>query len=184
MLAFTIRRHYISLLSTWLIAVVMLAMPPAFAAIQGDLGETSSGQILLRFTLTPSYQVSRVDDIVLQISNLDDDVSYKEKLCIRGSKNSHYNITASSDNNARFAVVNGAGKQIPYQVYFYDQLSTSNPDRLQPRERSRAYNVANSEKNCNGEDNSAIEVQVASDDLKQADAGEYHGILILTVGSL
>jgi len=156
----------------------------SFAAIQGEEGLTSTGQIVVRLAFQPSYQISRVDDIILQVSDFDQSVKHKERLCIRGPKNSSYTITAASETTNRFALENGAGGTIPYKVTFYDSLSKNTPDRLYPEEQSRSYAITDTNRDCDGQDNTAVEISIEAEDLKNAEAGIYDGVLLLTVGSV
>ncbi|NRB42038.1 MAG: hypothetical protein HRU20_26795 [Pseudomonadales bacterium] len=167
-----------------LTVLFLAAMPLSWAAIQGKLDDESSGQILLRFTINPSYQISRVDDITLEISNFDKQVTYKERLCIRGPVNSQFSITAETEQPNAFAVASNTGATIPFQLYFYQTLNNQTPDRLQPGVRSQAYAVSATSQSCDGEDNSAVEILILPEHLKKAEVGEYNGVLILTVGSL
>ena len=164
--------------------LMLIKLPAGIAAIQGEAGPSSSGQILLRFKINPSYQISRVDDIVIEVSNINKTVTYKERLCIRGPKNSGFAITAKSEQKNRFAVLSSDGDIIPFNVFFYKNLSDQTPDRLHPSIRSKSYKTNNNALNCNGEDNSAVEIVILPEHLKHAKVGDYYGVLILTVGSL
>lgn len=171
-------------LLTMSVVTSLFVAQPAVTAIQGSAGNGSEAQILLRFTFNPSYQISRVDDIVIEVSNLDETVTHKERLCIRGPVNSNYTITANTEQYNIFAVQDNTGNLIPFQVYFYKTLNTPTPDRLLPGQRSKAYEITQTKMNCDGEDNSAIEVLIEPKYLKEAKVGEYNGVLVLTVGSL
>ena len=178
------KTHFIAAKLVIIIFGLLLNLNSAQGAIQGGDGATSSGQILLRFSINPTYQISRVDDIVLEISNRDKAVSHMERLCIRGPKDENFTITASSEQNNEFAVLDHRGYSIPFQVYFYKNLKMRTPDRLFPSSRSQTYPITASEQQCSGEDNSAIELLIKPESLKDAKVGEYNGVLILTIGSV
>ncbi len=163
---------------------LFLFAPAAAAAIQGEAGPSSTGQIVLRLNLEPFYQISRIDDIILQVTDFDSPLRHREALCIRGPKNSAYTITTGSEVGNRFEVEDGAGNSIPYQVFFYEDIELANADQLQAEQRSRPYAIRDSGLECDGRDNSAIEIFIDSEDLRNADYGIYNGVLILTVGSV
>ena len=154
------------------------------SAIQGETGLTSTGQLVLRLNLQPSYQISRIDDIVLQVTDFDNPIRYREELCIRGPRNSTYTITSESEVGNRFELNDGAGNSIPYQVFFYNDIQQTNADQLLLEQRSRPYPVRDSGIDCDGRDNAAVEIFIEAEDLRNADYGIYNGVLVLTVGSL
>ncbi|TQV85132.1 hypothetical protein FKG94_02785 [Exilibacterium tricleocarpae] len=154
------------------------------AAIQGETGLTSVGQIVIRLNLEPFYQISRLDDIVLRVTDFESPIRHREGLCIRGPRNSTYTITTDSEAGSSFTVGDGAGNSIPYQVFFYEDIQQTNADQLQVEQRSRPYAIRDSGVDCDGRDNSAIEIFIDAEDLRNAEYGIYNGVLVLTVGSV
>ncbi len=167
-----------------LISALLMHIPLTQAAIQGGAGSSSTGQIVLRFSINPTYQISRVDDIVLEISNRDKAVSHMERLCIRGPKDQNFTITANSEQGNDFAVIDELGNRIAFQLYFYKDLKMRTPDRLYPSARSQTYPITATEEQCSGQDNSAIELLIKPESLRDAKVGEYNGVLVLTIGSV
>ncbi len=58
------------------------------------------------------------------------------------------------------------------------------PINCWPINALRPYTIMDSGLNCDGRDNTAIEIFIDAEDLRNANFGVYNGVLVLTVGSV
>lgn len=168
------------------VLVSLLVCQPINAALQGERSTDSSTAVTtISLSIEPNLQISNVDDINLNVSNRDEDVSYEERICIRGNIGSRYFVTAASQDGSEnpFQLGTTAGDTIPYDVYFRGDLTQGNTDQLFPGQASPLYNMQTQTQDCNGDDTAAFTILFKSSDLQFASPGTYTGFLTLTVAA-
>lgn len=171
------------LLSVVTLISVALA-PHSLAAIQGERGESSTASLNIFLTISPSYQISGVNDIVINVTNRDEDVNFEEPLCIRGISGTFYTIIAQSGSDADFILNNADGEALPFKVFFRDEKLNDNADELLHGIKSLGYAVGASELNCGGQDSSALMIKILSENLRAVSSGAFSGTLVLTIGAV
>jgi hypothetical protein len=164
----------------------LLAGPSAWAAVQGELGETeSTATTTITLSIEPHIQISNVSDIALEVADRSQDVSFEERVCVRGNLGSRYHVIAAGQDGSQnpFQLVSESGDTIPFDLFFRGDLSQSTSDRLNPGEASPFYGMQTGAQNCDGDDTAAFTVVFRSENLVPAEPGVYSGFLTLTVAA-
>ena len=158
--------------------------PPAVAAVDGQIGDTSTGRILIRLELNQSIQISNLQDIEISVDgDVTEDLVSSHRFCIRGNTGGNYTITAVSDRagSSPFTLSSASQDEISFEIYFRGDLSNQVGDRLLPNVASRQYTPENKGVNCDGQNNAEMRLVFPAGELNQASDKEYNGFLQLTV---
>ena len=128
----------------WLRVLVFVLVPfcslSAFAAQQGSVGPTSSGNIDITYTQGLNVRISGMNDISLGTWSGTGDLAGDDNICIGRSGvgffgSGTYRILASGDgapgNPAAFTLSNGVNT-LTYEAYFNDQTGIVNRQPLTP----------------------------------------------------
>lgn len=158
----------------------------AIAAVQGELGERDSrATTTITLNIEPHIQISNVSDIVLEVTDRSQDVSFEERICVRGNLGSRYHVIAAGQDGSQnpFQLLNESGDSIPYDLFFRGDLSQTTSDRLNPGEASPFYSMQSGTQDCDGDDTAAFAIVFRSENLLPAKPGVYSGFLTLTVAA-
>jgi hypothetical protein len=180
--------------------------PLAIAALDGQVGDTSSGRVVIRLNLVQGIQISNLRDIEISVSGpttelasigdeydegwssnqvkfVGGDIVSRHQFCVRGNTGGLYTITAFSDRagSAPFTLFSAEQNQINFEIHFRGDLSKQVGDRLQPNIASRQFSLENRGANCNGQNNAEISLVFPASEINQASDKEYSGFLNLTV---
>ena len=156
------------------------------AAIQGQASDDASTAITtITLAIEPSIQISNVGDIALDVTDRNQDVSYEERICVRGNLGSRYNVVAASQDGSQspFQLSTESGERIIYEVYFRGDLAQPEEDRLYPGKASPYYAMQTNNQNCDGNDTAAFTIIFRSAQLLPAVPGIYSGFLTVTVAA-
>lgn len=172
----------------WLASTLfsVLLCPVCNAAIQGQPADNDSTAVTtITLAIEPSIQISNVGDIVLDVTDRTQDVSYEERICVRGNVGSRYSVVAASQDgsNNPYQLSTESGETIRYEVYFRGDLGQPEQDRLFPGEESPYYAMQTNNQNCDGNDTAAFTIIFRSGDLMPAAPGVYSGFLTVTVAA-
>jgi hypothetical protein len=75
-----------------------ITSPMAIAAVDGQIGDTSSGRLVIRLDLNQGIQIANLQDIEISVSGqATEDVVTSHRFCVRGNTGGNYTITAFSD---------------------------------------------------------------------------------------
>jgi hypothetical protein len=167
--------------------LVMLSLS-AFAAQDGLLGITSTGQIGVRVGLPNQVQVTRLDDIDFGTYSGTNDLVGIEEFCVyaRGSNpGGVYNINLISQNSSTPGIfhLNNGVDDLEYSVNFDDTELLANPQPMVSGQQITAQQGSNS-RSCQGGNNAALEVRIVQGDLDAVSSGTYTDILIVEVSSI
>ncbi len=177
-----------------------------FAAVDGQVGETSTGRVVIRLDLNQGIQISNLQDIEISVSGqtteyasigedfeeglpspqvkvVGGDIVSRHRFCIRGNTGGNYTITAFSDRagSAPFTLFSANNNQINFEIYFRGDLSRQVGDQLFPNVASRQYTLENRGANCEGQNNAEMSIVFPASEISQARDNEYSGFLNLTV---
>ncbi|MDH5434830.1 MAG: hypothetical protein OEY19_12875 [Gammaproteobacteria bacterium] len=156
-------------------------------AVDGTLGATSTGSVLITLDISPLVQVTNLDDITLTpFVGGAADLTGSDSFCVYSNNGTgNYNITMSGD-AGNFTLANGAST-IPYSVDFVNGATTSNALHGQPILGQTGANTV--DQNCgavpdginptNG--NVSMSITVANAAAAAAPAGIYTGTLTVVV---
>ena len=162
----------------------LLSVPASFAARDGQVGATSTGEIAIRLELNQGIQISNLQDIQISIPNqADEDVIISQRFCVRGNREGRYTIAAAGDRGGSqpFSLSSQDGDEINFELYFRGNLSLDVGDRLYPNVASRAYNLEKTGVNCNGQNNAEFSLHIPASEINNANSNEYDGFLNLTI---
>ena len=193
-------------LLTALTLLSVVASPVTIAAVDGQIGDTSTGRVVIRLDLIQGIQISNLRDIEISVSgqttefaSLDDeieeglplnqvkyvggDIVSRHRFCVRGNTGGNYTITAFSDRagSAPFTLFSANNNEIEFEIYFRGDLSKQVGDRLLPNIASRQYSLENRGANCDGQNNAEMSLVFPGSEINQASDSEYSGFLNLTV---
>jgi hypothetical protein len=162
----------------------VITSPMAIAAVDGQIGDTSSGRVVIRLNLIQGIQISNLQDIEISVSGeTTEDLVSRHRFCVRGNTGGNYTITAFSDRagSAPFTLSSDNQSEIGFEVYFRGDLSKQVGDRLLPNIASRQYTLDNKGINCDGQNNAEMNLVFPASQINQAGDKEYSGFLNLTV---
>lgn len=174
------------LLGCFLLAGLLLAGHSAIAAIQGEQGDVESSAVTtITLSIEPHIQISSVSDIVLEVADRSQDVSFEERICVRGNVGSRYQVIAAGQDGAQnpFQLATESGESIPYDLFYRGDLSQTNSDLLAPGEASPYYSMQTRAQDCEGDETAAFSIVFRAENLRPAPPGVYSGFLTLTVAA-
>ena len=183
-----------------------ITSPTVIAAVDGQIGDTSSGRVVIRLDLIQGIQISNLQDIEIsvngpttelvsigdesdeswlssQVDLVGGDLVSRHQFCVRGNTGGNYTITAFSDRagSAPFTLFSDNQNEIDFEIYFRGNLSKHVGDRLLPNIASRQYSLENKGANCDGQNNAEMSLVFPASEINQASDKEYSGFLNLTV---
>lgn len=166
----------------WIAASCLLGLS-AHAAIQGEVGESSTAITKIRLNVQGGIQIVNINDVELDFTGQRGDVEALERLCIHGNLGGNYSLLleGTEGGSQPFTVFDSAGRVIPFEVYFLPDIDRDVGDRIFPGQRSHEYAITSNRAFCAENDNAAIKLVFPEAALVDARAGEYLGQLTLTV---
>ena len=141
--------------SSFLLALYLLSVN-VLAARDGEIGETSSGEISIRLQINQGIQISNLQDINIDISNqANKDIEVKQQFCVSANESGRFSIAATPDQTGQafFSLSSANQETIQYQLYFKGDLNAGTGDQLQPNVSSKQYPLSRNGPNCNGQNN-------------------------------
>ncbi len=155
--------------------------PSALGATDGDLGITSEGSIGIAVIIPPLVKISNLDDVNFGTWNGTQSLSNEDQVCVWSSSRA-YSLTGMGGEGGNFVMRSESGDEIPYTVEWTPPSGgalTLTSGQAQPNLSSPATDIG-----CADETSMALmSVGIAQEDLAAAPAGDYNGILMLTVSS-
>jgi hypothetical protein len=171
---------------TALACCIFLGCNTIFAANQGRLGATSSGDINIDLVLGSRVQLTGLSDINFGDWDGENNLIDFDDVCIY-STSSKYQITATGNGGSSgkdFAIKNyDTGDNISYLAAWNDEAYT-NSNYTQLTSDVTLENQTGGDNinlDCNGVDNARLILFFTSDELSQVYAGEYSGILTIAI---
>ena len=161
-----------------------ITSPMINAAVDGQIGDTSTGRVVIRLELNQGIQISNLQDIEISVSGqTTEDVVSHHRFCVRGNTGGNYTITAFSDRagSSPFTLSSTNQNEIDFEIYFKGDLSKKVGDRLLSNIASRQYSLENRGANCDGQNNAEMNLIFPASEINQASDKEYSGFLNLTV---
>lgn len=156
--------------------------PIILAANDGALSQESTGDLTVRAIINPAVQISKLQDIDLNIDVESDSGRFGTSgACIYNSNGTDYTITASTTDGS-FILKNSTTDTIRYVVQI-DDNSGQNFTNLQYGSKKVRTNASNS-LNCNGSTNASVRVIASKADVTSTGAGVFSSILYLTIETI
>ena len=172
-----------------LIATVIAGLFTAsagFAATDGSLGATSSGQIDLDLEVLDSVEINALNDIAFgQYGGGDTgDINSGDAYCVYVNGGDDYTITPTSSNGAFKLVGNSLGDEIQYSVKFAGAATGA------ASESAVSYNSASDTfqgdgaRDCGSANNASLDVSITEAEVRAASTDTYSDTLILLVSPI
>ena len=152
----------------------------AYAANDGTLGTSSTGDFDITVTVAELIQISGMTDVTFGTYSGSGDLDNDYQVCVyRNNASAQYTITATATEGA-FQVENG-GDNIPYTVFFNDVTGTAGEVALTYNTATATQTGANTQAtDCSTGGNSAnVHIRMLEADLQAAPANSYSGTVIL-----
>jgi len=170
--------------------VTALTTSDALAAVQGDLGETSTGSLDISVSKPARARISDLNDLTLTSwVNGDGDVVLKDDVCVYSSKaQGGYTIKASgSGADSGFTLANGTDV-LPYSVTWnaggVGNLADSGTQLVANVTSAKMTGASRDSSSCNGANpgpTARVIVSMLETDMDAAVDGTYDGTLTLLV---
>lgn len=154
----------------------------AFAATQGSLDSTSTGESVVSLTINEQVQISGVDDIALGAFDGTNDLTGSTAFCVYRSGAGDYAMTVSASGKTAFEVASATtGDAIGFTTKVDGDNDASNGATIAHEGTSTGY-TGSDLIDCNGSDNASLEVNFAATDLRTAgSATDYTATVVILV---
>ena len=157
----------------------------AYAATDGTMGATSSGQFQLDLEILDSVEITALNDIDFgQYGGTDTgDINAGDAYCVYRNGGDAYTITPTSS-NGKFSLQGVLGDEIDYTVKLAGAATGASAAA------SVGYNVASATFNgsaardCGAADNASVDVSITEAELRAASTDTYSDTLILLVSPI
>lgn len=156
-----------------------------WAAEDGVLGISSTGQLTVRLDMTEGVEIRNLNDIELTTTrdNISGNLTLTEDFCVRGNIGAQFQVLAETDSQqaSNFSLVGSQGDRLNYRIRFSDSLSEGGTfEELRPNRLSRIYTI-NEYTNCTSINNVGVELIFEEEDILTSVSIEYTGVLFITV---
>lgn len=158
-----------------------LSSAAVFAATQGSLGTTSTGDLIINLDIDSLVRVNNLNDIDLgTFSGGAGDLSGADNFCIYRNGAGNFNITMTgSGAGSAFTLTDGTNT-LPYSVEFTNSTPNAMTAGTLLAAQSGAF-TANDTCDSGASDNVSVSVTVANGALASVPAGSYTGTLTMVV---
>jgi len=158
----------------------------SIAATQGTLGVSSQGDATLSMDIPQLVRISGIQDINFGNFSGGADLSQDVDVCVYTNLDGgEYRVRASGSgvDNAFDLERDGTGQEVPYVVYWSDTIGTAGDQiALLTGQASVVQDGANTaSQNCGGGASANFEVRMTANNLLNVPAGQYSGVLTLTI---
>jgi len=154
--------------------VAVMIAANGFAANDGVVGPTSTGDLNIELTILDEVRISNLSDIVLG-TFAGADLSGNSGACVFRSGTGNYEITADGSGAGGAFELSDGTNSVPYTVTYDDgtgAAALTSGSALTPASDTCATIAG---------DNGSIDVNVLATDMASLPAGAYNGLLTLTV---
>lgn len=156
-----------------------------FAATDGTLGSTSTGQVDLDLEILDSVEITALNDIDFgQYGGGDTgDINAGDAYCVFVNGGDDYNITPTSS-NGKFALQGTLGDEIDYTVKLAGAATgASSASAVSYGDASGTFSGSNA-RDCGSTDNSSVDISITESDLLSVSTDTYSDTLILLVSPI
>jgi hypothetical protein len=159
---------------------------PAFAAHDGTLGATSSGDVTITASVAARARITNLTDVTF--SSLDPSVAAanNQNVCVwSNTTNKSYKVTATGDgSSSAFTLSNGSGT-VPYTVEWAGSTGQTSGTQLTANSASTTFTSGAANQTCSSAPltTASLIVKIGTSDLLTMTAGgsNYTGLLTLSI---
>ena len=154
----------------------------AFAASQGTIGATSTGESVVSLTINDQVQISGVDDIALGAFDGTNDLTGSTAFCVYRSGAGSYEMTLTAEGKSTFEVASATTLDtIPFTAKVDGDSDASDGTTIAHTGTSSTYTGSDAV-DCGSADNAALEVNFAAAALRTAGAAtDYTATMVILV---
>lgn len=153
----------------------------AFAATQGTVGATSTGDLDITVTINDGVRISNLTDVVTTFDGTND-IADTQSVCVYRNGTGLYAITATGDGGVggnEFIIDTVAADELDYTVQWND--GTGAVGMTSGTQLTGQQNADVADPNCAGGDTANLTIGVLASDMVAAPSGVYTGTLTLVV---
>jgi len=167
--------------------LALLVAHPIFAATDGALAGTSTGDGDISLEIPQLVRISNIGDIIFNPFSGGGDIAKSDDVCVYTNLDSRrYRVRArGSGDDHQFELLETESKQpLMYQVYWSNSVGTGGDQiALQPNVMSEVLDGANIDSsNCSiGGDSANFEIRILESQLMSVTAGEYTGRVTFSI---
>ena len=164
----------------------LLTSTAAFAATDGTLGATSTGQLDLDLEVLDNVQISALDDIDFgQYGGGDSgDINAGDAYCVYVNGGDDYTITPTSANGDFKLVGDSFADEISYTVKFAGAPTGAASQSAVAYNNASATFGGSTETDCASSNNASVDVSIAEAQITSASTDTYSDTLILLVNPI
>ena len=163
-------------------AVLLTLTSAAFAASDGSLGSTSTGELDISITLPEVVRISDMDDLSFGTYDRSGNETANDNVCIyTNDAQADYRITLTGDGAGNAFTVTDGTNTVAYAVKWNDAQGTGGPSVSTGVALANQTNANTQDTGCNGGTNANIEVTFHESALLAAPSGNYSGTLTVMV---
>ena len=178
-------RSLAGLSGTVIAAAAMLASPAHATPVQGSIGATSTGSVLITATVPNRALITSLTDVTFTNADPSVAATSSQGPCVWSNTSTrNYTITASGSGASNaFTIANVSGTSvIPYSVGWANSANASSLTALSAGTASSAVASNATNISCGGSGNSTLKVTIGASDLQDMIATQsYTGTLTLVV---
>lgn len=173
-----------NLLSTFVLT--SLLSPLALAAVDGDLGTTSTGEINIDLEVTDSVEISALNDIDFGTYGGGDTggINAGEAFCVYVNGGDDYTITPTSSSGSFVLTGSSFSDEIEYAVKLVGAATGADVASAVSYNSASATFQGSFYRDCNAADNAALDVSIAEQEIREATTDTYSDTLILLVNPI
>jgi hypothetical protein len=156
-----------------------------FAATDGSMGSTSSGQVKLDLQVLDSVEISALNDIDFgQYGGTDTgNINAGDAYCVYRNGGDGYTITPTSA-NGKFALQGTLGDEINYTVKLAGAATGASAATAVSYNTASGTFSGSAARDCGATDNASVDVSIDEADIRTASTDTYADTLILLVSPI
>ncbi len=159
----------------------LLASQPGFAATDGEIGSSSQGSVGLSVSIPALVRISNLEDMSFGTWDGTQSMSNDDKVCVWSSSRG-YSLTGVGTGGGDFVIRDETGNEIPFSVEW--AAPSGSAQQLQPGQALPDLASPSIDTSCSDEASMALmTIGFDQQDLAASPAGDYSGVLTLTVAS-
>ena len=167
----------------FLFVLVFMKHYSVFAATDGILASTSTGDLTLSLSVPNLCKISGISDLSFGSYSGSGTAAQNDNVCVyTNNASGNYKVTAKGSGTALAFTLTNSVQIVPYTVRWNNISGTSGNIALTTNSQSGTLSGANtSSQNCAGGSNSNFQVLITQGSLMSVPAGTYSGILTLVI---
>lgn len=158
-----------------------LPIHPVMGATDGEIGSSSQGSVGITVAIPALVRISNLEDMSFGTWDGTQSMSNEDQVCVWSSSRG-YSLTGVGSGGGAFVMRDDTGNEIPFSVEW--AAPSGGAQTLQPGQTVAELSSPSIDTTCSDAASMALmTVGISQEDLAAAPAGDYGGVLTLTVAS-